>query len=170
LVAPADANWGASFVLVTGFAGRFALVSSSRQVIAELCAAYLEPTDRTAALVMATQELLENLAKYSLAGDASFEFSLRREGGSPMARIRTYNAASGEHLAQASELLESISRSTEPVALYDDWVAKSGERDGSRLGLIRLRAEAGLSLCHAIEADRLKIEAFGSVDPRRSAS
>lgn len=83
MVAPADANWGASFKLVAGFAGHVALVSSSRQVIAELCAAYLDPTDRTAALVMATQELLENLAKYSLAADASFEFSLAQEAGVP---------------------------------------------------------------------------------------
>ena len=45
--------------------------------------------------------------------------------------------------------------SAKPVALYDEWVASSGERDGSRLGLIRLRAEAGLTLCYSIDATGL---------------
>ena len=165
---PSDAAWGASFSLVTAFAGRTGLVSSSRQMIAELCAVHLEPNERSAALVMATQELLENLAKYSLAGDASFEFALRRENDVPVVRICTYNSADRAHLSQASELLDRISRASEPVALYDDWVAKSGEREGSQLGLIRLRAEAGLSLHHAVEADRLRIEARGEVEPKRS--
>jgi len=167
---PSDAAWGASLSFVAGFAGRVRLVSSSRQLIAELCSAYLEPTDQSAALVMAAQELLENLAKYSVDGDASFEFSLAMHEGAPRVRIRTCNAASAEHLAQAAELLDSIASSAEPVALYDDWVASSGEREGSRLGLIRLRAEACLSLAHTIEAGRLHIEAVGPVEPKRSAS
>lgn len=169
MATPPDASWGTSFSLVAGFAGRPALVSCSRQVIAELCAAYLEPTDRSAALVMAAQELLENLAKYSVDGDASFDFSLALESGTPTVRIRSRNATSHDHLSEATQLLERIAYAAEPVALYDDLVAASGEREGSRLGLIRLRAEAGLSLSHRVEAGRLQIEAVGSVDRKRSA-
>lgn len=168
LTGPSDVSWGASFSLVARFAGRLALVSSSRQVIAALCAEYLEANERSAALVMAAQELLENLAKYSLDEDARFEFVLAQVAGAPTVRILTHNRAAREDLSQASELLERIVHAPEPVALYDDWVASSGERDGSRLGLIRLRAEAGLSLTHTTDADRLRIEAFGRVEPKRS--
>jgi hypothetical protein len=54
--------------------------------------------------------------------------------------------------------------------LYDQWVASSGDREGSHLGLIRLRAEAGLSLQFSSRAGRLCIEASGSVEPREALS
>lgn len=162
--------WGASLRFSANFTGQVAFVSSARQLIAELCTAYLEPSDRSAALVMAAQELLENLAKYSTEGDASFDFELRVQQGEPTATLRTSNTAAAEHLAQAGELLERIVSSSDPDTLYDEWVAASGERDGSRLGLIRLRAEAGLQLTHRLEAGRLQLEVSGRVSPKRSAS
>jgi hypothetical protein len=168
LAAHSKAAWGASLRFVADFSGRLSLVSSSRQLIAQLCAAYLEPTDQTAALVMAAQELLENLAKYSIDGDAAFEFVLFMKDDQAHAKISSVNAASDEHLAQAAQLLERIASSTEPVALYDDWVARSGDREGSRLGLIRLRAEAELSLTHSVESGRLHIEAVARVDAKRN--
>lgn len=163
-------DWGVSLRLSASFTGDMALVSSARQLITELCAVYLEPSDRSAGLVMAAQELLENLAKYSLQGDASFDFELGAHDGPPTAKIRTSNAAAAEHLGQAVHLLERIASSVDPDALYDEWVATSGERDGSRLGLIRLRAEAGLRLTHRVDAGRLHIEVSGPVSPKWSAS
>jgi hypothetical protein len=82
--------------------------------------------------------------------------------------IRTENASTEEHLARATAHLERIVAAPEPLALYDEWVASSGEREGSHLGLIRLRAEAGLVLQFSSEAGRLCLEARGSVEPREA--
>ena len=45
-------------------------------------------------------------------------------------------------------------------------VASSGDREGSRLGLARLRAEVGLDVTYGVEGGRLEIEARGAVQPR----
>ena len=170
LGATLDATWGTSLCFSANFRERWGLVSSARQVIAELCDVYLTPNDRSAALVMAAQELLENLAKYSLDGSACFEFELRLREGVPEACISTRNLAPVEHLLHAEELLERIVSSTAPVALYDAWLATSGEREGSRLGLIRLRAEAGFTLSYALDDSRgLEVVVTGQVDPRRAS-
>jgi hypothetical protein len=170
LASDPQTGWGASLRLVADFKARPALVSSARQLIAELCSAYLEPSDQAAALVMAAQELLENLAKYSTDDHTCFEFALGLKEGRPEVAMGTSNAATTEHLAEASSLLGRIADAAEPVALYDEWVAASGEREGSRLGLIRLRAEAGLTLTHEIEQGRLALFVRAAVEPKRSSS
>jgi hypothetical protein len=161
--------WGASLGFVANFRDRWGLVTSTRELVAELCRQYLRSTEHSASLVMAAQELLENLAKYA-AVDGTFEFRLALDGGVPRATLRTENAATEEHLARAVAHLERITAAAEPLLLYDQWVASSGDREGSHLGLIRLRAEAGLSLQFSSRAGRLCIEASGSVEPREALS
>ena len=78
------------------------------------------------------------------------------------------NGASAEALARAESHLGRIVSAPDPIALYDEWVASSGEREGSHLGLVRLRAEAGLALSYTVEPGKLCIEARGAVEPRRS--
>ena len=63
-------------------------------------------------------------------------------------------------------MLDRIIAAAEPVELMHALVASSGDREGSRLGLARLRAEVGLELSYQVEDDRLSIEALGAVQPR----
>jgi len=116
---------------------------------------------------MAVQELAENLVKYS-KGDASLSFDLCLQQDQAVARICTQNSTTAEHLQEATELFSRIGSAPDANSLYDEMVAASGEREGSRLGLIRVRAEAGLALSCTVEAGRLSIAATGPVQPKVS--
>jgi len=116
-------------------------------------------------LVMAVQELAENLVKYS-QGESSLSFELGLLQDQAVARICTLNTASPEHLMEATEIFSRISGAADITSLYDKMVAASGDREGSRLGLIRIRAEAGLALSCTADSERLSITATGPVEPK----
>lgn len=149
-----------------GFKDRGRLLPSVRNLVVELCSEYLDSNERTQQLVLAVQELVENLVKYSDSGRSALDFELLKLDGQPCVRIRTSNCASPTHLHEARCMLDRIIAAPEPVALMHTLVASSGEREGSRLGLARLRAEVGLELTYGVEDDRLSIEARCAVQPR----
>lgn len=150
------------------FRGRARFVLSARNLIADVCAEYLEPSENTSHVIMAANELLENIVKYSSECLGSVEFDLSVKDGQPTVRMLTQNVASDPHLVEAESLLNRIIATPDPVHYYDEMIAASGERIGSGLGLIRIRAEAGLNLTFHIQADVLNIEATGLVQPRRN--
>ena len=115
---------------------------------------------------MVSQELLENLVKYSAPPRASFEFELAAPDGRARARLVTRNIAANEHLEPASALLSRIVHAEDPSALYDELVAASDPLGFSRLGLIRIRAEAGLELSYSVQGSCLELVVTGPVTPR----
>lgn len=160
-----DHTWGARVRLDFDFRQRADYVSSARRLIAELCRAELAAHEANA-WVMVAQELLENLVKYAAPGRSSFDFELALRDARPHARLATRNPAAPERLDVAAALLERIVRAPDAVALYDELVAASGDADRSRLGLIRIRAEAGLELTYAVAPGSLAIEVTGAVTAR----
>jgi hypothetical protein len=163
-------EWGGAVKLSLDFAGRAQYVGSARKLIAELCEAELGSKTETSHWVMASQELLENLAKYAEPGQSFLDFELAERDGQPSARLRTRNQTSEERLRQATALLERVTTAEDPVRLYDELVAASGEGKGSRLGLIRLRAEAGLGIAYAVHGASLEIVVSGAVTAREGAA
>jgi hypothetical protein len=161
-----DAAWGGSVRMDLRFKGRGRLLPGVRHLIVEVCSEYLGSEDVTQQLVTAVQELLENLVKYSEQEPSVLEFELRAIDGQPTARIHTHNRASERHLREAQRVLEGIVSAPDPVALYQAMVCASGDREGSGLGLARLRAEVGFSLSYAVQRGWLSIEARRSVEPR----
>jgi hypothetical protein len=153
-----------------GFKNRGRLLSSVRNLVVDVCSEYIESHDTISQLVTAVQELLENLVKYSDADDATLDFELLLLDGQPTVRIGTQNHASAADLSEAQHTLERIITAADPLELFQSLLATSGERKGSGLGLVRLRAEAGLALSYAVQQGRLSIEAKRTVQPRRSAA
>jgi hypothetical protein len=158
--------WGGKVHLDFDFRGRSEYVSRARSLVATLCDAELGAGTDTSNWVMAAQELLENLAKYAAPGYSSFHFELSQHTGRARARLATLNEAAPDRLAAATALLRRITESLEPIAVYDALVAESGEHGRSRLGLIRLRAEAGLDLAYAVKGTKLEIVVSGDVNPQ----
>jgi len=161
-----DPTWGASFSVTAAFRGRAPLLAGVRMLVSDLCSQCLEHREESALLVMAVQELMENLVKYSEGGDDLLRFELCVLQDQPTARICTRNRVSSEHRGAVVDLVSRIVAAPDANALYDEMVASSGERDGSRLGLIRVRAEAGLALSYSVESDRLSIAATRPVQPK----
>jgi hypothetical protein len=149
-----------------GFRGRPRLLQGARRLLMDLCTEYLEPTEPTHLLLTAAQELLENVVKYSSDDGSTLDFALAITEGRPMATIGTRNAASALHLEEAERLLHRIVSAPDPCQLYDSMLATSGDRPGSGLGLVRIRAEAGLLLSYSIQEGHLNIVASGTVQPR----
>jgi hypothetical protein len=149
-----------------GFRDRGRLLSSVRNLVFDVCREYIDSRDTISQLVTAVQELLENLIKYSEAGAAALDFELFVLDGQPAVRIATVNNASAAHLSEAEQILARIVAAADPLELFQSLVASSGERKGSGLGLVRLRAEAGLALSYAVQHGRLSIEARRTVQAR----
>jgi hypothetical protein len=167
-VAGLDPSWGGSLhIAALGLEDRDALLRSVRSLVVDVCSEYLDSFDTTQQLVLAVQELLENLVKYSESGVSELDFELGLLDGEPTARIGTLNRASEPHLSEAKRVLERTIAAPDPGELFQALVASSGEREGSGLGLVRLRAESGLALSYAVEKDRLRIEGSRRVQPRR---
>lgn len=165
-VAGLDDAWGGSLRMSLTFKERGRLLPSVRNLVVELCSEYLDSNERTQQLVLAVQELVENLVKYSDGGRSVLEFELLMLDARPCARIRTSNHASAARLGDARAMLDRIIAAPDSVELMHALVASSGDREGSRLGLARLRAEVGLELSYDVENDRLSIEARGAVQAR----
>jgi hypothetical protein len=166
-VAGLDRTWGGSFHMNLGFKDRGRLLPSVRNLVFDVCREYIDSCDTISQLVTAVQELLENLVKYSEAGAAALDFELLLLDGQPSVRIGTVNRASDAHLCEAERILERIVSTADPLELFHSLVASSGERKGSGLGLVRLRAEAGLALSYMVQHGRLSIEARRTVQPRQ---
>ncbi len=148
------------------FRDRSRYIISARNLIADVCVEYLEPSENTAHVIMASNELLENMVKYSSECLGIVEFDLVVKDAQPTVRMSTQNLASKRHLVKVQSVLNEIIETPDPVQYYDEMIATSGERFGLGLGLIRIRAEAGLNLDFHIQADVLNIEATGLVQPK----
>jgi hypothetical protein len=169
-VSSVQESWGGAVRLCLDFAQRPQHVSNARRLIADLCDAALGPGAEASNWVMVSQELLENLAKYSAPGNSELDFELALRDGKPSGQLKTRNAASEQRLSQAAALLGRITQTDDPSALYDELVASSESPRRSQLGLIRVRAEAGLELRYALSGAWLEIVVSGAVTPREANS
>jgi hypothetical protein len=99
-------------------------------------------------VAMATHELLENALKYSAEDRATLSIEVTPE--EPAGRrvvIKIRNRSSEEHIRPLQDLVESMSRYPDPMAHYVALMRETSKRkEGSGLGLARLRAEAGMDL------------------------
>ncbi len=151
------------------FGGCSALVTATREMIGTVCNEYLRCADSTAQLTMVVQELLENLAKYSRRGLGTFEFDLRLDPPHVVCRICTQNEADPRDMDEAHRLLSCASAEPDPSAFYRAMVESSRERERSRLGLLRIRAEVGLVVSHTMDGGNLRIMVTGTIPSKAEA-
>jgi hypothetical protein len=121
-------------------------------------------------IAMTAHELLENVIKYSDAGESGFEIEVCNTGGHAQARIRTHNAAAPQRAEQLEGVVKRIVQAEDPMALYDELICASVDSVGSGLGLARIRAEAGMSLRCSVDAGYVAIVAERIVSLRRAPS
>lgn len=120
----------------------------------------LSDPDACARVMLTAHELLENAAKYSADGHGQLEIDLLERDGQAYVRIKTCNRAAGERLAELRRFFDESGRTPDPIALYDQMIARTAQRtDGSGLGLARIRAEGEMCLSHSIDGDAVTIVA-----------
>jgi hypothetical protein len=135
-----------------------ALPSRVRELLWGTYKELLDP-DEMHCIAMAAHELLENIVKYSAEGTSSFDMEIVDGDGGRRVRISTSNDATPEDVVKAKRLVDRISAAPDPMVIYDELIATSPARDGSGLGLARVRAEADMSVVCVAETGRITIVA-----------
>ena len=109
---------------------------------------------------MATHELLENSARYSLKDQALLSISATRLPDDFLVEVRTGNHATPENAKRGEEIIKRISDAPDPFELYQEVMIEAAEREhGSGLGLVRIRAEGNMKLSSAYSKGKLSIHA-----------
>jgi hypothetical protein len=143
------------------------LASSVRELVSTICRELLNP-DETQSIAMAAHELVENIVKYSVDGMRSFEVELTARGDQGWVRLLTHNHTVPKYRDDLQGIVERVSRAADPLAIYDELIEASPRREGSGLGLARIRAEAGMNVVCLAEGTLITVIAERRVSIRRA--
>ena len=139
-------------------------IGSLRNALSDLCTPHISDADELSRLLLTAHELLENIVKYSAGGDVEFECTIERVIGGLRARLRTWNHADPNRLADVRARLAALGAANDAIAHYDEMIRDSAaKRDGSGLGLARIEAEGEMRLEYRIDGDELTITAEGAI-------
>ena len=123
------------------------LVSTIRRFVTALYERLIQDPEGISRVALAVHELVENAVKYSQGGSTGLRVEVFERGGSLGVAVTTRNMASREHAGVLRTMLEELNRGTDPFEAYHQAMLRSlTDEDSSRLGLARLRAEAGMQL------------------------
>jgi hypothetical protein len=136
------------------FSPCISLVSMVRRFVGDFYIEVLGDPAVTSRIAVATHELLENSARYSVDGRASVSIGVKKEANAISIRIETKNRANEEHIAILTQAIDKISAAPDAQAHYLSLMRTSAKRtNGSGLGLGRVRAETDMHLSYGIEGD-----------------
>jgi hypothetical protein len=140
------------------------LIWRTSRYVRDFYGSVLADPDACARVMLTAHELLENAAKYSADGMGHLEIELLERGGQAYVQIRTRNRATADSLAELRRFFDESGRTPDPIALYDQMIARTAQRtEGSGLGLARIRAEGEMLLRHSVEGDAVTIIAEAPV-------
>jgi hypothetical protein len=141
------------------------LISSTRRFVTDFFDGVVADPDASSRVAMTIHELLENVFKYSVDGCAKVDIALGDRAEQKVVRILSTNRASVDRLHELTRRLDELSGAEDPVKLYYRIIAQSAKRkEGSGLGLARIRAEGEMDLSYMIEGDQITIVAETPVE------
>jgi two-component sensor histidine kinase len=121
--------------------------------------------DETSSRVaVATHELLENSVRYAVSDLSRVQVEVEPgQGTTARLKIRTTNEASAQNVESLRRQFQAIEHEPEPFAYYQDQIRASVMREGSGLGLARIRAECDMTLSLHLSEGDVAIEAQADV-------
>jgi hypothetical protein len=147
------------------------LVSKVRRFVEEFYAEVFADADVSERVAIATHELLENGARYSVDGQANLRIKVTSGPEAVTISIVTCNRASSENIATLRAALDELAQEPDARAHYQTLMRRSAKRtDGSGLGLGRIRAEGDMKLQYSIQDDIVTLRAEASIEPIGGAS
>jgi two-component sensor histidine kinase len=156
---------GAPVMMRLAFRPGIDLISSTRRYVADLLDHVLVDPDATSRVAMTIHELLENVFKYSVDGCASVDIAVGDRAEQKVVRIRATNRATEDRLLELTQRLDELRGAEDPVQLYYRIIAQSAKRkEGSGLGLARIRAEGEMDLSYVVDGDLITIVAETPVE------
>jgi len=140
------------------------MIANSRLFIQELCDPVVG-VDASSRVAMVVHELLENLTKYADSGPVRVDVEVQLHQNHHLVRITSANLASPEQLAELELILKDIATAPDPRGMYLNYITNSVERrEGSRLGLARIRAEGEMDIRYSLAGNEITIYAEAFLD------
>jgi hypothetical protein len=141
------------------------LISSTRRFVADFFDGVVTDPDATSRVAMTIHELLENVFKYSVDGCAKVDIALGDRQEQKVVRIFSTNRASQDRMHELTQRLDELQGADDPLKLYYRIIAQSAKRkEGSGLGLARIRAEGEMDLSYVVKGDEITIVAETPVE------
>lgn len=141
------------------------LISVVRRFVSSFYEHILSDRDATSRIALATHELLENATKYSTDGETTIRIDVTATCDA--IRIRIWNRTGAENLRVLRACFDEMMQFPDPFVYYQRLMERTAKRkEGSGLGLARLRAEADMDLTCEIDDDRVCIVADTTVKPK----
>jgi len=136
------------------------LIHVVRRFVSNFYERLLADADATSRLALATHELLENAVKFASDGESTIRIGVTKERGLSHVTIRTWNRSSAENIATIEKMVDEMSAAQDLFAYYQTVMRKNAKkREGSRLGLARICAEAEMAIDCQIFQDEVCIMA-----------
>ena len=159
---PAATSRSASFELK--FSPNVDLVPLVRQFVEDFYDRVLPDPDATSRLALATHELLENAVKFAVTKETTLHVNSTRGPRGGEITVRTWNDATPENI----EILRDRFHRMEGSNAFDHYQVLMGEtahqKEGSGLGIARIRAEADMTISYEIENDRVGLVAHAVLE------
>ncbi len=139
------------------FAPNVELVSSVRRFVAAFYNRLAEGGEAADMVALATHELLENAVRYAKDDLTHLRIEIERKADHGEVTIVTKNRARPEDIDAIREVVEQMA-AHDPFRFYQQRLRVAAKRrDGSGLGLARVRAEAEMDVSCAIDGDSVVI-------------
>jgi len=141
------------------------LISNTRRFAGDLLGSVLNDPDATSRVTLAIHELLENTLKYSTDGRAELALLVGEEcEGRRTVEVRASNRTTPEQAAELCRRIDALGRATDPMGLYVAMMRESVHREGSGLGLARIRVEGEMELSYALAGDEVTVSATAPLE------
>lgn len=140
---------------------RLEIVSSIRAFLGEFVRGIVGDPEAAGRMEIAAQELVENAIKGSSEGKVWVELSLKPLDRTVEASIRTTNLASRWNIACLRHAVDEVAETAfSPQDMYVAMMKRSvGKREGSGLGIGRIRAEADMKVRYDVDGDWVTVSA-----------
>lgn len=119
---------------------------------------------RASQLAMAAHEMVENALAYGPGGQTSFSITIDPDPDDPVSMyavcIKTRNRAAPRDQQIVREMLSRLAAADDPQQVYVELMTETARRrQGSGLGLARIRVEADMDITCVVDGEELEIVA-----------
>lgn len=155
--------------LELSFSPSLYLVSIVRRFVSDFCLQIIADPDVASQVGLATHEMLENSARYSLDTRSTIRVEVEAEPNASVVTIETKNSAGREHMQTLRSVVDEIARAPDAFRHYQLLMERSMKRtDGSGLGLGRICAESDMALAYAFDDNVVTLRARARYPQRAS--
>jgi len=141
-------------------------VSSVREFVESYYKTIIHDGDVICRMAVAAHELLENAAKYSTGGLSRLQIQIRGGDDPRLLSVSVSNHADPARIDELKVAIAELGSTADASETYQSYLSRATLRkDGSGLGLARIRAEAEMTLVLEFQGDQVCVKAVASPTP-----